>query len=129
VEAGMNGVIAFEAERTWNAERMFLSRGLVDTFHAASSVLAGKGLSAAQENAVRILVRGYALGSVSKAYNLRLLDLDNEKALYCSQLVYLAYANAGIELRGVGTVISGRRSVRVILPRDILANSVAIPAR
>ncbi len=129
VEAGGHGVIAFDAKPAWNAEPMLLSRGIVDTFHTASSVLAGRGLSAAQENAVRILVRGYALGSVSKAYNLRLLDLNNEKALYSSQLVYLAYANAGVELRGVTTVTSGRRAVQVILPRDILANSVVIPVR
>ncbi len=129
VEAGFHGVISFEAGRTWNTDRMFLSRGLVDTFHTASSILAGRGLSAEQEREVRIFVRGYALGCVKKPYNVRLIDLSNENALYCSQLVYLAYRAAGIELHVVSSVQSGGRSVHMVLPSDILANSAIIPAQ
>lgn len=126
VEAGINGVITFEAGGSWNAEQMFMSRGLVDTFHAASSLLAGRGLGAEQEIAVRAFVRGYALGCVHKPYNLKLTDLYDEKALYCSQLVYLAYRGAGIELHAAGTVLSGRRPVQLVLPANILENSVVI---
>jgi hypothetical protein len=129
VEAGIHGVIVFKAGGSWNSEQMFLTRGLVDTFHAATSVLAGRGLTAAQENEVRIFVRGYVLGSVKKPYNFDLIDPDKEKALYNSQLVYLAYGKAGIDLHGFSTVLSGRRSARVILPKDILVNTVSIPAR
>lgn len=126
VEAGVHGVITFEAGGNWNAEQMFMSRGLVDTFHAASSLLAGRGLGAGEEIAVRTFVRGYALGCVHKPYNLKLTDLHDEKALYCSQLVYMAYRWAGIELHAAGTVLSGRRPVQLVLPANILENSVVI---
>lgn len=90
VEAGIFGVISFTADDRWDARTMFAERGMLDSFIAASSVLAGRGLSAGDEYAARSFVRAYALGSVGKPYNMNFLQPESEWALYCSQLVYLA---------------------------------------
>jgi len=127
VEANIHGVITFTAGNVWNSEPMVFERGLLDTFHAASSILAARGLSSAEETAARTFVRAYALGSVGKPYNLNFFNPDNERAIYCSQLVYLAYKRLGINLN-VG--LSGRKGKwydKVVFPQEILDNSVLIP--
>lgn len=128
VEAGIYGVIAFTAASRWDSDEMFHERGLLDTFRAASSILAGRGLSSDDENTMRNFVRAYALGCVGKPYNLNFLDPDNERALYCSQLVYLAYKNVGIDLNVGKSGVKGKWFDRVIFPQEILDDSVEIPA-
>lgn len=128
VEAGVYGVITFTAGSSWDSEKMLAERGLLDTFRAASSILANRGLSAGEEEAVRSFVRAYALGCVGKPYNLNFLDPDNEKALYCSQLVYLAYKKAGIDLNVGKTGVTGKWFDRVVFPQEILDSSVVISA-
>jgi hypothetical protein len=127
VEAGIYGVIKFNAGKEWNSEDMFTERGLMDTFSAASSVLGNRGLPLTEENDVRSFVRAYALGCVGKPYNINFLDPDNERALYCSQLVYLAYKNAGINLNVGQTGKGGKWFDKVVFPQEILDNSVVIP--
>jgi hypothetical protein len=127
VEAGIYGVILFNAAHEWNSDEMFEERGLLDTFRCASSVLGNRGLSGAEENAARSFVRAYALGCVGKPYNINFLDPDNERALYCSQLVYLAYKKAGINLNVGKTGKGGKWFDKVVFPQEILDNSVVIP--
>jgi hypothetical protein len=92
VEAGIFGVTSFTATETWNSDETFATRGLLDTFVAASSVLSGHGLSSDEEDTARSFVRAYALGCVGKPYNLDFLHPDNERAMYCSQHEGLAGA-------------------------------------
>lgn len=120
VEAGIHGVITFDAGDTWNSDEMFKTRGLVDTFHSATSILAGKGMTPEQEDAVRIFVRAYVLGCVGKPYNINFLDPDNERAIYCSQLVYLAYKKVGIDLNVGNSGVMGKWFDKVIFPEEIL---------
>jgi hypothetical protein len=123
VEAGMRGVISFEAGRKWDPKKMFKGRGLVDTFCQASSVLPSGG--GADEQAVRTFVRGYVLGSVGKPYNFNFLAPDTECCVYCSQLAYLAYKKVGIDLN-VGT--SGLPGIdRIVFPEEILHSTTVIP--
>jgi hypothetical protein len=127
VEAGIYGVITFDAAHEWNSEEMFAERGLLDTFRAASSVLGKRGVSGAEENDIRAFVRAYALGCVGKPYNINFLDPDNERAVYCSQLVYLAYKKAGIHLNAGKTGKGGKWFDKVVFPQEILENSAVIP--
>lgn len=128
VEAGIYGVIAFEASQGWDSAEMLAERGLLDTFRAASSVLANRGLPPEEEKDVRSFVRAYALGCVGKPYNINFLDPDNERALYCSQLVYLAYKKVGIDLNVGRSGIGGKWFDRVVFPQEILDHSTVIPA-
>lgn len=123
VEAGIHGVILFDADDTWNSEDMFISRGLMDTFYTASSALTGRALSDGQEEAIRAFVRAYALGCVGKPYNLNFINPDNERSLYCSQLVYLAYKKAGIDLNVGATGPHGEWLDKVVFPEEILRNT------
>ena len=127
VESGMRGVISFQAAKRWNSKKMFKDRGLIDTFYAASSVFAGRGLSPANEQFARKFVRTYVLGSVGKPYNFNFLDPDNESCVYCSQLAYLAYKKVDIDLNvgSLGIPIPGID--RIVFPQDILRNSTLIP--
>jgi len=126
VESGIYGVITFNAANAWNSDEMFAERGLLDTFHAASSVVGKMGLSGTEENNVRAFVRAYALGCVGKPYNINFLDPDNERTIYCSQLVYLAYKKAGIDLNVGKTGKQGKWFDKVVFPQEILDNSLLI---
>lgn len=126
VESGLYGVIMFDCGKKWNSAAMFKKRGLMDTFHAASSVLEGRELPAEKEEKLRIFVRGFVLGCVGKPYNINFLDPDNERALYCSQLVYQAYKNCGIELNVGKTGGFGKYIDKVIFPQEILDNTTLI---
>ena len=125
VESGMRGVISFQVAGRWNSKKMFKERGLIDTFYAASSVFRGRGLSQADEQSARTLVRAYVLGSVGKPYNFNFLDPDTESCVYCSQLAYLAYKKIGIDLNVGSSGIPGID--RIIFPQEILQNTMLIP--
>jgi hypothetical protein len=126
VEAGMFGVITFSAADIWDSKEMLAERGLLDTFIAASSVLAGRGLSSEEEYAAREFVRAYALGCVGKPYNMDFLHPDNERALYCSQLVYLAYKKVGIDLNIGTSRITGKWCEIIVSPQEIYDNSTVL---
>jgi len=126
VEAGIFGVTSFTAGETWNSEETFAARGLLDTFVSASSVLSGRGLSSDEEDTARSFVRAYALGCVGKPYNLDFLHPDNERAMYCSQLVYLAYKKVGINLNVGNSGTSTRWSDTIVFPQEIFDNTTEI---
>lgn len=126
VEAGIFGVISFIAPARWDSESNFAERGLLDTFVAASSVLVGRNLKEKDEIAVREFVRAYALGCIGKPYNLDFLHPDNERALYCSQLIYLAYKKIGIDLNTGFSSVAGKWCDKIIFPQEILENTTLI---
>jgi cell wall-associated NlpC family hydrolase len=100
VEAGAHGVIKFTVfQGAWDTERMARRRGLLfDTFYGVASPLDGLGLPEQEEHALRAKVAEYCLAQVGKPYNLNFLKSETEEAFYCSQLVYKAYQQIGINL-------------------------------
>jgi len=99
-EAGARGVITFDIPgRQWDTERMARQRGLLfDTLYGISSPLNGLELSESEEHRMRQVVVAYTLAQVGKPYNLNFLNTETEDAFYCSQLVYKAYQQIGIDL-------------------------------
>jgi len=100
VESGSRGVITFEVyDGIWDTEFMARKRGLLfDTLYGVSYPLAGREFSEDDETHIRTRVAQYCLAQVGKSYNLNFLDADTEDAFYCSQLVYKAYQQTGIDL-------------------------------
>jgi hypothetical protein len=100
VEAGAHGVIKFTAfNGQWDTERMARRRGhLFDTFYGVASPLDVLGLSEEEEHEMRHIIASYCLAQVGKPYNLNFLNAETENAFYCSQLVYKAYQQVGIDL-------------------------------
>lgn len=123
VEAGMRGVISFQAESQWDSNLMFRNRGLVDTFFTASSALS-TGKQTTDEQLARAFIRGYILGSVGKPYNFNFLDPDTEYCVYCSQLAYLAYKKIGIDLNEGTAGLPGVGNI--VFPADILGGTTII---
>lgn len=100
VEAGSRGVISFEVcHGAWDAELMASERGMLfDTFYGASFPLDALELSQEEEQRMRLTVARYCLAQIGKPYNLNFLNAETEEAFYCSQLVYKAYQQVGIDL-------------------------------
>jgi len=100
VESGSRGVITFEmCDGIWDTEFMARKRGMLfDTLYGVSYPLAGREFSEDDETHIRTRVAQYCLAQVGKSYNLNFLDADTEDAFYCSQLVYKAYQQTGIDL-------------------------------
>lgn len=100
VESGSRGVITFNVHRgVWDTEFMARKRGLLfDTFYGVSYPLEGLELSPEQEVEMRNRVAAYCLAQVGKPYNLNFLNAESERSFYCSQLIYKAYQQVGIDL-------------------------------
>jgi len=100
VESGSRGVITFDVyDGIWDTEYMARERGLLfDTFYGISYPLAGKEDSEDEETRMRVKVAQYCLAQVGKSYNLNFLNPESEDGFYCSQLVYKAYQQVGINL-------------------------------
>jgi len=100
IEAGSRGVITFKVPgEHWDTEAMARERGLLfDTFYGVASPLDGLELSAEEEERIRHTVSEYALAQVGKFYNLNFLNAETDQSFYCSQLIYKAYQQVGINL-------------------------------
>jgi hypothetical protein len=145
VEAGSRGVISFDIPGpVWNTELMARERGhLFDTFYGLASPLEEMQLAEEEEeDRMRMRVAEYALAQIGKPYNLNFLDPEREDAFYCSQLVYKAYQQLGINLNtglamehlpGTNAIIYPQEiwagsPHRQALPQQALDNSVAAAA-
>jgi len=100
VESGSRGVITFDlCGEIWDTECMARERGLLfDTFYGIAYPLDGLELSEENEAHMRIKVAGYCLSQLGKSYNLNFLNAETEETFYCSQLIYKAYQQVGIDL-------------------------------
>ena len=99
VEAGARGVIAFEMPgHRWDADQVVDLRLLVDTLLGVAYPLQGLALSPQREETIRKQVAAYCLDHVGKPYNANFLKVVTNEAFYCSQLAYLAYLAAGIDI-------------------------------
>ena len=121
VEAGARGVIKFTVfDGIWNTERMARRRGLLfDTFYGVSSPLSGLEFSESEEHHMRQTVAAYALAQVGKPYNLNFLNAETEGAFYCSQLVYKAYQQVGIDLNTGLAMEQLPGTNKIIYPQEI----------
>jgi cell wall-associated NlpC family hydrolase len=100
IESGTHGVIKFTVfDGQWNTELMARRRGqLFDTFYGIVSPLDELGVAEQEEHEMRLKVAEYCRSQVGKPYNLNFLDSETEQAFYCSQLMYKAYQQVGINL-------------------------------
>lgn len=127
VEAGGRGVIDFVMpHEQWDAGAVHDQRLLVDTLVGVSYPLRGITLSPAEEERIRTAVADYCLEHVGKPYNANFLNLVTNEAFYCSQLIYLAYREAGIDLSKHPISLvpqSGEESdPLLVLPTQIMEN-------
>lgn len=99
VEAGARGVIAFEMPGAkWHAAQVVDLRLLVDTLIGVAYPLQGLTLTDEREEEIRLTVANYCLDHVGKPYNANFLKVVTNEAFYCSQLAYLAYREARIDI-------------------------------
>ena len=87
----------------WNAKRVAAKRLYYDTLVGVAYPLQGLNLSPQEETRIRTGVADYCLSQVGKPYNANFLNTVTDEAFYCSQLIYLAYCDVGVDL-GVSPV-------------------------
>lgn len=121
VEAGGNGVIAYEMDADWDASPLAKRRALLDRLHGAVFPLAESSLAPDELRRVRLGIANYALDEAAKGapYNYNFFDTVTTRRYYCSQLVYQAYAANGITLPRAAGADRGRLLGRVAFPREI----------
>lgn len=129
IEAGGKGVIEFVMPGDhWDAPKVADIRLLHDTLIGVAYPLQGLGLSAAEEERIRMGVATYCLDQIGKPYNANFLNTVTDEAFYCSQLIYLAYRELGVDL-GVSPVqmVAGQADPNatplLILPTALLDNA------
>jgi hypothetical protein len=100
IESGTHGVIKFTVfDGKWDTERMARRRGqLFDTFYGIVSPLDGLELAEQEDHEMRTKIADYCRAQVGKPYNLNFLESETEGSFYCSQLLYKAYQQVGINL-------------------------------
>jgi len=101
VESAAKGVVVVQfAGDDWDAIPYGEERLLVDELIGVGDAIAGRGFTPEQENEIRENVVAYCLrqAAESKPYNLDFFNPDTDGAFYCSQLVYKAYKDQGIDL-------------------------------
>jgi len=132
VESGSRGVISYHAHGgVWGTEFMARERGLLfDTFYGVAYPLDRLELSDEEEAQMRMTVAQYCLSQIGKPYNLNFLNAEAEDSFYCSQLIYKAYRQVGINLN-TGLAMEQLPGTNAILyPQEIWGSCVhrlAIP--
>jgi uncharacterized protein YycO len=121
VEAGPKGIITFEADTDWDAEKMKEQRTIIDTLYGIAYPLAGKNLSGDEDNKIRQSVAQYCLRQVEekKNYNINFLNSQTEDSFYCSQLAYKAYLPHNIDLNTGKDVPNVPWTSSIIFPQEI----------
>lgn len=125
MEAGALGVITFNViENNWETERMARQRGLLlDTFYGIAYPLEGLQISDEEENHMRLKVMEYCLAQIGKPYNLNFLDSESDRSFYCSQLIYKAYQQVGINLNTGMEMERFPGTNRIVFPQEIWLGS------
>jgi cell wall-associated NlpC family hydrolase len=125
MEAGALGVITFDVlDNIWETERMARQRGLLlDTFYGVACPLEGLELSEEEEFHMRASVAEYCLAQIGKPYNLNFLNSETENAFYCSQLVYKAYRQVGINLNTGMEMERFPGTNQIVFPQEIWIGS------
>ncbi len=131
VESGSRGVITFDvSDGVWDTEYMARERGLLfDSFYGVSYPLAGRADSEDEESRIRIRVAQYCLAQLGKSYNLNFLNPETEDGFYCSQLVYKAYQQVGINLNTGLAMEQLPGTNAIIYPQEIWDGCVHMAAK
>ena len=123
VESGPAGVTMFEVEgNTWDPQQMARQRArLADTLYGVAYPLAGRGVDAQREEAIRRDVAEYCLRQAldNKPYNVNFANSGTETAFYCTQLIYLAYLRHGIDFNTGQGLLGLDCTECFILPQEI----------
>lgn len=131
VEAGARGVISFEVpDGRWEAERMSAKRWLLDTPIGVGDPLAGRDLTPAEEARIRAGVAAYCLAQAASAkpYNFNFFNPDTESAFYCSQLIFKAYLEFGIDLSNGQSLQATLSPDVIVFPEELWRNARQIRA-
>ncbi|MCU0648557.1 MAG: hypothetical protein MUF00_11210 [Gemmatimonadaceae bacterium] len=121
VEAGVHGVIVFEMPGTaWDAGALHETRGVLDRLYGVA-VPALRGHAAVSEEAVRRGVADFCLDAAERhvQYNVNFFAADDDARFYCSQLIYRAYREHGIDLNTDDGVLGGPLLGRIVFPEEI----------
>jgi hypothetical protein len=122
VESGARGVIVFEMPgETWESIPLALERGLVDELVGVAYPLAQEGLTAEEEARIRQGVVDYCLemAAENRPYNFDFLNAQTARGFYCSQLVYKAYLQFGVDLNRNLGVPDDPLLGRIVFPEEI----------
>jgi hypothetical protein len=122
VEAGARGVITFDMPGpAWDAPARQAERALLDRLLGVADPLAGRDLTEARATAIREAVAAFALDAAAReaGYNLNFFASDGDGRYYCSQLVYRAYLEHGIDLNTDAGVPGGPVLGRIVFPEEI----------
>lgn len=128
IEAGGKGVIEFVMlGPIWDAPSVADTRLLQDTLVAVAQPLQRLNLSPQEEAQIRMGVADYGLAQIGKPYNPIFLNTVTDAAFYCSQLIYLAYREFGVDLgvspvRLVSDPATLEEAPLLILPTMLLDN-------
>ncbi len=101
VESAAKGVVVVEMQGDeWDGLKYGKQRLLVDQLIAIGDPTAGRNLTPEQETQIRESAVAFCLkqAAESKPYNIDFFNPETDSAFYCSQLVYKAYAEQGINL-------------------------------
>lgn len=131
VEAGGRGVIEFTMPgQRWDAAHVAKTRLLADRLVGVAYPLQGLALDPTEEENIRAAVATYCLDHIGKPYNPNFLNLVTNEAFYCSQLIYLAYREAGsVDIGGAPVTLLREQQAAektqplIVLPTAILENS------
>lgn len=122
VESAAKGVVVVEmAGDEWNAEPYGMQRLLLDELIGVGDPVAGRGLSASRARRIREHAVAYCLEQVAehKPYNLDFFNPETDGAFYCSQLVYKAYLEQGINLHCHTGATAQELLAPIVLPEDV----------
>jgi hypothetical protein len=122
VESGARGVITFDMPGCyWVPRRLLHRRSLLDELIGAAYPLEGRGLSAAEETDIRLGAANFCLVKAAQRtpYNINFFNPATDGAFYCSQLVYKAYLEYGIDLNINQGVPCGPLLDNLVLPQEI----------
>lgn len=122
VEAGPAGVMELEmTDGKWDAMLFAKQRLFVDSFYGVAYPLANRGFSPDVEATIRKGIADYCLKQVQekKRYNYNFPNSSTENSFYCSQLVYSAYLNYGIDLNCDQGIPSVGPLSRIVFPEEI----------
>lgn len=124
-EAGARGVLLFDmpGER-WQAEPLAGERWLVDTLVGVAYPLADRAAPGLSGEHVRAAVADYCAlqAAQDKPYNVNFFDPDTDAAFYCSQLIYKAYCEFGLDV-SVPPGTASASPPRIVVPQMLWQSS------
>lgn len=118
IEAAAKGVIDFVMPNNrWDAEQVAKVRVLYDSLVGIAYPLQGRNLAPPVEAEVRQSVAAFSLEQIGKPYNINFFAPDLDAAFYCSQLVYRAYLEQGIDLLNGQSPTSAPTTPLIVTPQ------------